>query len=165
MTNNTMIKTIVVAISENHVIGKDNQLLWHIPADLKHFKDITTGHTVIMGRKTYESVGKPLPRRRNIIITRQAITIEGCEVVNSIETALSLCKDEAEVFIVGGAEIYKQAISLTDRIYLTIIHKEFEGDSFFPEINASEWKEVFREDHQPDEKNPLPYSFITLERN
>ena len=160
-----MIKTIVVAISENHVIGKDNQLLWHIPADLKHFKDITTGHTVIMGRKTYESVGKPLPRRRNIIITRQAITIEGCEVVNSIETALSLCKDEAEVFIVGGAEIYKQAISLTDRIYLTIIHKEFEGDSFFPEINASEWKEVFREDHQPDEKNPLPYSFITLERN
>jgi len=159
-----MTKTIVVAISENHVIGKDNQLLWHMPADLKHFKDITTGHTVIMGRKTYESVGKPLPRRRNIIITRQAITIEGCEVVNSIETALSLCKDEAEVFIVGGAEIYKQAMSLTDRIYLTIIHKEFEGDSFFPEINASEWKEVFREDHQPDEKNPLPYSFITLER-
>lgn len=160
-----MTKTIVVAISENHVIGKDNQLLWYMPADLKHFKDITSGHTVIMGRKTYESVGKPLPRRRNIIITRQTITIEGCEVVNSIETALSLCKDEAEVFIVGGAEIYKQAMSLTDRIYLTIIHKEFEGDSFFPEINASEWKEVFREDHQPDEKNPLPYSFITLERN
>jgi len=165
MTNNIMTKTIVVAISENHVIGKDNQLLWYMPADLKHFKDITSGHTVIMGRKTYESVGKPLPRRRNIIITRQTITIEGCEVVNSIETALSLCKDEAEVFIVGGAEIYKQAMSLTDRIYLTIIHKEFEGDSFFPEINASEWKEVFREDHQPDEKNPLPYSFITLERN
>ena len=159
-----MIKTIVVAISENHVIGKDNQLLWYMPADLKHFKDITTGHTVIMGRKTYDSVGKPLPNRRNIIITRQPLTIAGCEVVNSIEQALSLCKDEAEVFIVGGAEIYKQAMSLTDRIYLTIIHKEFEGDSFFPEINASEWKEVFREDHQPDHKNPLSYSFITLER-
>jgi dihydrofolate reductase len=159
-----MIVTIVVAISENHVIGKDNKLLWHMPTDLKHFKEITTGHTVIMGRKTYESVGKPLPNRRNIIITRQNITIEGCEVVNSIETALSLCKDEAEVFIVGGAEIYKEAISLTDRIYLTIIHKEFEGDSFFPEINEQEWKEVFREDHQPDQKNLLPYSFVTLQR-
>ncbi len=159
-----MIKTIVVATSENHVIGKDNKLLWHMPGDLKHFKDITTGHTVIMGRKTFDSVGKPLPNRRNVIITRQSITIEGCEVVNSIEAALSLCKDELEVFIVGGAEIYKQAMSITDRIYLTIIHKIFEGDSFFPEINKQEWKEVFREDHQPDHKNPLPYSFITYER-
>lgn len=159
-----MIKTIVVAISENHVIGKDNQLLWYMPSDLKHFKDITTGHTVIMGRKTFDSVGKPLPRRRNIIITRRSITIEGCEVVNSIEEAFSLCKDEPEVFIVGGAEIYKQAMSITDRIYLTIIYKEFEGDSFFPEINKQAWKEVFREDHQPDDRNPLPYSFITLER-
>src|SRR5271165_6767188 len=126
--------SIVVAISENHVTGKDNKLLWHLPNDLKHFKEITTGHTVIMGRKTYDSVGKPLPKRRNIIITRQPITIEGCEVVNSIEAALVLCKDENEVFIVGGAEIYKQSIKLTDRIYLTIVHKKFEGDSFFPEI-------------------------------
>src|SRR6195952_4576735 len=124
-----MIKTIVVAIAENNAIGKNNQLLWYLPADLKHFKDITTGHTVIMGRKTYDSVGKPLPKRRNIIITRQPITIEGCEVVNSIEAALALCKDEEEVFIVGGAEIYRQAMKLTDRIYLTIIHKEFDGDS------------------------------------
>src|SRR5882762_3660668 len=99
--------TIVVAISENHAIGKDNKLLWYLPKDLKHFKEITTGGTVIMGRKTYESVGKPLPNRRNIIITRQAITIEGCEVVNSIEAAIALCKTEEEVFIVGGAEIYK----------------------------------------------------------
>ena len=154
----------VVAISENHVIGKDNKLLWYLPNDLKHFKEITTGHTVIMGRKTYESVGKPLPRRRNIIITRQAITIDGCEVVNSLEAALALCRDEDEVFIVGGAEIYKQSMHLTDRIYLTIVHKDFEGDSFFPEIKKTEWKEVFREDHKPDEKNLIPYSFITYER-
>ncbi|WP_295673441.1 dihydrofolate reductase [uncultured Mucilaginibacter sp.] len=156
--------SIVVAISENHVIGKDNKLLWYLPNDLKHFKEITSGHTVIMGRKTYESVGKPLPRRRNIIITRQAISIEGCEVVNSIEAALALCADEEEVFIVGGAEIYKQSMHLTDRIYLTIVHKVYDGDSFFPEINKSEWREVSREDHQPDEKNAIPYSFITLER-
>src|SRR5476651_338755 len=104
-----MTLTIVVAISENNAIGKNNQLLWYLPADLKHFKDITTGHTVIMGRKTYDSVGKPLPKRRNIIITRQNISIEGCEVVASIEDALALCADEEEVFIVGGAEIYRQA--------------------------------------------------------
>jgi dihydrofolate reductase len=159
-----MTVTIVVAISENHVIGKDNKLLWYLPNDLKHFKEITTGHTVIMGRKTYESVGKPLPKRRNIIITRQAITIDGCEVVNSIEAALGLCAGEDEVFIVGGAEIYKQSLPLTDRIYLTVVHKEFDGDSFFPEIKKREWKEVHREDYQPDEKNSLPYSFITLER-
>ena len=160
-----MTVTIVVAISENHVIGKDNKLLWYLPNDLKHFKDITTGHTVIMGRKTYESVGKPLPKRRNIIITRQDITIEGCEVVSSIEAAVALCKDEEEVFIVGGAEIYKQSMHLTNRIYLTIVHKEFDGDSFFPEIAKSEWHEVHHEDYQPDEKNSLPYSFITFERN
>jgi|SRR6185312_7522701 len=159
-----MIVSAVVATSENHVIGKDNKLLWYLPNDLKHFKEITAGHTVIMGRKTYESVGKPLPRRRNIIITRQQITIEGCEVVNSIEAALALCEGEPEVFIVGGAEIYRQSLHLTDRIYLTIVHKNFEGDSFFPELNKNEWKEVSHEDHQPDEKNSLPYSFIMLER-
>ena len=160
-----MIVSDVVAISENHVIGKDNKLLWYLPNDLKHFKVITTDHTIIMGRKTYDSVGKPLPKRRNIIVTRQDITIEGCEVVNSIEAALALCANEEEVFIVGGAEIYKLAMPLTNRIYLTIVHKQFDGDSFFPEINKQEWKEVSREDHQPDEKNSLPYSFITLERH
>ncbi|HEY0244889.1 MAG TPA: dihydrofolate reductase [Mucilaginibacter sp.] len=159
-----MIVSIVVAISENHAIGKDNKLLWYLPNDLKHFKDITTGHTVIMGRKTYESVGKPLPNRRNIIITRQNMDIPGCEVVNSIEAALALCTDEAEVFIVGGAEIYRQSMKLTNRIYLTIVHKEFEGDSYFPEIEANEWKETAREDYAPDNKNILPYSFITFER-
>lgn len=156
--------TIVVAIAQNHAIGKDNQLLWNLPRDLKHFKDITTGHTVIMGRKTYDSVGKPLPKRRNIIITRQNITIEGCEVVSSIEDALALCADEEEVFVAGGAEIYRQSMHLVNRIYLTIVKKDFEADSFFPPIDEKEWKTVAREDFEPDEKNPLPFSFITLER-
>ncbi|MDO3642729.1 dihydrofolate reductase [Mucilaginibacter sp. L3T2-6] len=159
-----MTVSIVVAISENRAIGKDNKLLWHLPNDLKHFKTITTGHSVIMGRKTYESVGKPLPNRRNIVVTRQAITIGGCEVVNSPAAALELCKDEKEVFIVGGAEIYKLAMSFTDRIYLTVVHKQFDGDAFFPEIYKQDWIEISREDHQPDEKNSLPYSFITYER-
>ena len=159
-----MTVTIVVAIAENYAIGKNNQLLWHMPADLKHFKRITSGHTVIMGRKTYDSVGKPLPNRRNIIITRQDITIPGCEVVKSVEEALKLCSNEEEVFIVGGAEIYKLAMSKTDRIYLTIIHHSFDADSFFPEINYTAWKEVSREDHPADEKHKYAYSFITLER-
>jgi dihydrofolate reductase len=159
-----MTVSIIVAIAKNNAIGKDNKLLWYLPNDLKHFKDVTTGHTVIMGRKTYDSVGKPLPKRRNIIITRQAISIEGCEVVNSLEAALALCKDEDEVFIVGGAEIYRQAIPLTDRIYLTVIDQEFDGDSFFPELDPTEWKEKERENFEPDQKNKLRYSFITLER-
>lgn len=159
-----MTVTIVVAIAENYAIGKNNQLLWHMPADLKHFKQITSGHTVIMGRKTYDSVGKPLPNRRNIIITRQEITIPGCEVVTSVEEALELCADEEEVFIVGGAEIYKLAMNKTDRIYLTIIHHSFDADTFFPEIDYMEWKEVSREDHTADEKHKYAYSFIKLER-
>lgn len=156
--------TIVVAISSNYAIGKNNQLLWHLPKDLKHFKDVTSGHTVIMGRKTFDSVGKPLPRRRNIVITRQEIKIEGCEVVNSLEAAIDLCKNEDEVMIVGGAEIYKQAMHITNRIYLTIVHHTFEADTFFPEIDYKEWKETAREDHEADEKHQFAYSFITLER-
>jgi len=155
---------IVVAIASNNAIGKNNQLLWHLPNDLKHFKEITTGHTVIMGRKTYDSVGKPLPKRRNIVITRQAITIPGCEVAGSLQQAIELGRSDGDVYIIGGAEIYKQAMPLTDIIYLTIVHQAFEADTFFPEINPNEWLETSREDHQPDEKNPLPYSFITLQR-
>jgi len=159
-----MIVSIVVAIAENHAIGKDNKLLWHLPKDLKHFKEITTGGTVIMGRKTYDSVGKPLPNRRNIVITRQQIEIPGCEVVNSLQAGLDLCHGLDEAFIVGGAEIYKQAMPLIDRIYLTIVHESFDGDTYFPEIKPDIWKETKRADHEADEKNPLPFSFITLER-
>jgi dihydrofolate reductase len=159
-----MILSSIVAISENRAIGKNNQLLWHLPGDLKHFKEITSGHTIIMGRRTFDSVGKPLPNRRNIVITRQDITIPGCEVVNSIDAALELCKSEQEVFIGGGADIYKMAMKRTNRIYLTIVHKTFDADTFFPEINMKEWKEVSHTKHTPDQRNSLPYSFITLER-
>jgi dihydrofolate reductase len=155
---------IVVAIAANNAIGKNNKLLWHLPKDLKHFKELTTGHTVIMGRKTFDSVGKPLPNRRNIVVTRQNIQIEGCEVVNSLEAGLALAQGEAEVDIVGGAEIYKQAMLLTDFIYLTIVHQDFEADTFFPEIDYSEWQEINCEDHQTDEKHAFPFSFITLKR-
>jgi dihydrofolate reductase len=159
-----MTVSAIVAIGENSAIGKGNQLLWHMPNDLKHFKEVTSGRAIIMGRKTFDSVGKPLPKRRNIIVTRQDVTIPGCEVVKSVEDAIALCKGEDEVFIGGGAEIYKLAMPLTNRIYLTIIHKSFDADTFFPEIDYREWKEVSHEDFQPDEKNPLPYSFITLDR-
>lgn len=157
--------SIVVAISENNAIGKDNQLLWHLPADLKHFKEITSGHTIIMGRKTYESIGRPLPNRRNVVITRQPdLQIENIEVVNSLQEAISLCENEDEVFIIGGAEIYKHAISLTDRIHLTTVHQEYEADAFFPKLNADEWLEINQEYHAADEKNSVAYTFSTLER-
>jgi dihydrofolate reductase len=155
---------IVVAIAANNAIGKNNKLLWHLPKDLRHFKELTTGHTVIMGRKTFDSVGKPLPNRRNIVVTRQNIQIDGCEVVNSLEAALELAKGESELDIIGGAEIYKQAMPLTNYIYLTIVHQDFDADTFFPEIDYSKWQELNREDHEPDEKHAFPFSFITLKR-
>jgi dihydrofolate reductase len=155
---------IVVAIASNNAIGKNNMLLWHLPKDLKHFKELTTDHTIIMGRKTFDSVGRPLPNRRNIVITRQNINIEGCEVVNSLDAALALSSGVADVDIVGGAEIYRQAMPLTNYIHLTVVHQNFDADTFFPEIDYSEWEEISREDHQPDEKNPIPFSFITLKR-
>lgn len=157
--------SLVVAIAENRAIGKNNQLLWHLPADLKHFKQITSGHTVIMGRKTYDSIGKPLPNRRNIVITRQkGLQLEGVEVVNSLTEAIALCKAENEVFLIGGAEIYKTALPLTQKIYLTTVHQSFEADAFFPEININEWVETEKESYAPDEKNALGYTFSTLQR-
>jgi len=160
-----MILSIVVAIAENNAIGKDNQLLWHLPADLKHFKDITSGHTIIMGRKTYDSIGRPLPNRRNIVITRNTeLNLPGTEVTNSLDKALKLCATEQEVFIIGGAELYKHALEETDRIYLTRVHQAFEADTFFPEIVPGTWNETSIENHQPDEKNGLAYTFSTLER-
>jgi dihydrofolate reductase len=159
-----MIISAVVAIAENNAIGKNNQLLWHLPNDLKHFKQITSGHTVIMGRKTYDSVGRPLPNRRNIVVTRQQIEIPGCEVVNSVDEAIALCEGEEEVFIVGGAEIYKLAMPKTNKIYLTIVHQAFEADAYFPPIDDREWLPIEREDHGTDEKHSIPYSFITLQR-
>ncbi len=156
--------SIIVAISTNNAIGKDNQLLWHLPADLKHFKAITTGHPIIMGRKTYDSIGKPLPNRRNIIITRQKdLTLEGVEVVHSIADAIALCKEENEVFIIGGAEIYKSALASTSRIYLTTVHQQYEADAFFPILTKEEWNIINQEYHPADEKNSVAYTFSTLQ--
>lgn len=157
--------TLVVAIAENNAIGKNNQLLWHLPADLKHFKQITSGHTIIMGRKTYDSIGKPLPNRRNIVITRQSdLKLEGVEVVGSLNDAIALCTTESEVFVIGGAEIYKSALPLAQKIYLTTVHQSFDADAFFPEIDPEQWTETEKESHSPDEKNAYSYTFSTLER-
>ncbi len=160
-----MILSIIVATAENNAIGNGNKLLWHLPADLKHFKQITSGHTIIMGRKTFDSVGKPLPYRRNIIITRQkGLSIPGAEVVNTLDEALALCHEDVEVFIGGGAEIYKMAMDLTDKIYLTVVKGTFTADTFFPAINPDEWTETDITSYEPDEKNALGYTFSTLIR-
>ncbi|PKV76371.1 dihydrofolate reductase [Pontibacter ramchanderi] len=158
---------IVVAIAENNVIGKDNQLIWHLPADLRHFKQKTMGHPMIMGRKTFESIGKPLPGRTTIIVTRQEdYKAEGCIVVNSVEEAIAKGKelDSEQVSIVGGAEIYKQALPMVDMLYLTEVHHAFNGDTFFPELKEEEWQELSAESHEPDEKNKYPYTFKELRR-
>ena len=157
-----MIK-IIVATSRNRVIGNDNTLIWHLPADLKNFKRLTTGSAIIMGRKTYESIGKPLPNRRNIIITRdENYKVDNCEIVNSLEEALLICFENC--FIIGGGEIYKQVLPIADEIYLTLIDEDFEGDTYFPEIKEEEWFEVSKEYFEPDEKNKHKYSFIKYER-
>ncbi|RYE05608.1 MAG: dihydrofolate reductase [Sphingobacteriaceae bacterium] len=160
-----MIVTLIVAVSANNVIGKNNQLIWHLPADLKHFKQLTTGHAVFMGRKTYDSIGKPLPNRRNIVISRNVKNIAGCEVVASLEEGFKLCADQEEIYVIGGAEIYRLTLPLADQIELTRVHHDFDGDTFFPEINLNQWQESKREDFESDEKNAYAYSFITLNRN
>jgi dihydrofolate reductase len=153
---------IIVATSKNRVIGNDNSLIWNLPNDLKHFKKLTTDNSIVMGRKTYESIGRPLPNRRNIIITRQDdYEVDDCEVVNSLEEALLLCGYNC--FIIGGGEIYKQSMNIADKIYLTLIDEEFEGDTYFPEIGDG-WVEVIRENKEQDDKNEYNYSFIEYER-
>ena len=140
-----MVLSIIVAAAENNVIGRDNGLVWRLSADLKRFKALTTGHTILMGRKTYESVGKALPNRRNIVISRNPdYKAEGCEVVRSVEEALELTKGE--------------------RLYLTVVHQECEGDTLIPSVDPNQWKEVFREAHEADEKNEFDYTFINYER-
>lgn len=160
-----MIISIIVAAAENNVIGGNNQLLWRLPNDMKWFKANTTGNTVIMGRKTYDSMGRALPNRRNIIISRNPeLHIEGCEVARSLDEALQLVTDEKEVFIIGGGEIYKQAWDKADKLYLTRVHTEKEGDTVIPEIQAGRWIEESREDHSADEKHPYAYSFIVYNK-
>ena len=149
---------IIAAMSKNRVIGDSNTLIWHLPEDLKRFRKLTTGNTIVMGRKTYESIGKPLPNRRSIIITRDPdYKVEGCEVANSLEDALLL--SNRDCFIIGGGEIYRQAMDIADRIYLTLIDKEFKGDTSFPKIK--DWLEISREDFIAED---FGYSFIEYER-
>src|SRR3989338_2231959 len=157
--------SFIVAVTKNDVIGKDGGILWYLPADLSHFKQTTMGHPIIMGRKTHESIGKTLPGRYNVLITRQKDyqPADGCTVVNSIEEALNLpkVKTDSEVFIIGGAEIYNQAMPLADRIYLTRIHTKMEGDKLF-KFDESKWREVSRQEHKADEKNRYGYDFLIL---
>ncbi|HKJ05839.1 MAG TPA: dihydrofolate reductase [Flavobacteriaceae bacterium] len=157
--------TIIAAVAKNNALGKDNKLIWHLPADLKRFKKVTSGHHVIMGRKTYESLGKPLPNRTNIIITRKKdYTAENCIVVHSLTEAIAAAKNDENPYILGGAEIYQQAIKIADKLDLTFVHKAFEADAFFPEINKNKWVETSRKDYKADEKNKYDYSFVTYKR-
>ncbi len=157
--------SIIVAFDEERLIGRDNKLPWHLPADLKHFKTITMGHHMIMGRKTYESIGKPLPGRVSVVISRQKdLQIAGCIVVNSMEAALEKCTGQEEVFIIGGAQIFNTALSLASDLYITKIHHRFGGDTYFPEITEGTWKEVSNEYRNADDKNEWDYSFIKYSR-
>lgn len=161
-----MIVSMIAAMGQNRVIGDaDNNMPWHLPADLKHFKATTMGKPIVMGRKTYESIGRPLPGRKNIVLTRdETLEIEGCDVVTSPEAALEAVGDFEEVMITGGANVYEQFLSRADRLYLTFIEGDFEGVAYFPEWEAGHWKEVSSEAHQADEKNPHNYRFVELER-
>lgn len=158
--------TIIAAAAENNALGKDNQLIWSLPNDMQRFKRLTLGHHIIMGRKTFESFPKPLPNRTHIVITNQKEyqVPEGVVVVNSLEDALDQVKHDVQPFIIGGGQIYKQAMKLADKIELTRVHATFEADAFFPEINASQWKETGRSFHEKDAKNEYDYSFITYQR-
>jgi dihydrofolate reductase len=157
--------SIIVAMDANGVIGHDNELPWHLPADLQHFKKTTMGKPILMGRKTYESIGRPLPGRTNIVITRDSrYQAAGCVVVNSIDAAMEVAGEQEEIMVIGGAEFYRQVLPHTNTIYLTRIHATFDGDTAFPELKDADWREVERSDQAADEKNPHDYSFIRLDR-
>lgn len=152
----------IAAAAENNELGKDNKLVWHLPDDFKRFKQITTGHHIILGRKTFESFPKPLPNRTHVIITRNKnYKADGCIIVNSIEEALEIVPKDQDTFIIGGAEIYKQSIHLTDKIELTRVHTTCEADAFFPKIDEDQWELIFEEFHPKDEKHNFDFTFLT----
>lgn len=156
--------SIIVAIDRNRTIGKDNKMPWHLPADLANFKKITLGHTVVMGRNTFESVGKPLPGRENWIITRDAdYRMEGCTICHSVEEVLERSKGQ-EIFIIGGEQVYAQFFQVADKLYITHIEDAFSGDTFFPEIRPADWKLVSKVKGEKNEKNPYDYYFAVYER-
>lgn len=156
--------SIIVAVAENGVIGDRNTLLWHISEDLKHFKRTTTGHPVVMGRKTFESLGRPLPNRTNVVITRQALELPGCTTAHSLEEALALFPADEEVFVIGGAQIYAAALPVADRFYLTRVEHPYEGDTRFPEWDEAAWRVVASEAHPCGADYPYPFVFETYER-
>jgi dihydrofolate reductase len=161
-----MTVTLIAAIAKNRVIGKDGDLPWRLPADFRHFKRTTVGHPLIMGRRTFESLGKPLPDRTNIVVTRNRdYRPEGAVVVASFDEAMRVARSENEdIFIGGGEEVFRHFLSTADRMILTWIDEEFEGDTFFPPFDEREWRVVRREEHEPDEKNPHRYEFVWYER-
>ncbi len=160
-----MIISIIVAMDRKGVIGLDGDLPWHLSSDLKQFKAITMGKPLIMGRKTHESIGRPLPGRENIVLTHATnFDAEDCMIVHSLDDAFQAAGDVDEVMIMGGSGIYDQALARADRLYLTEVHAEVEGDIFFPEFDKGDWVEIGREDHYADEKNEFDYSFVILER-
>ena len=163
-TNSKQELTVIVAAGDDNAIGKDNDLIWHLSDDLKRFKKLTSGHCIIMGRKTFESFPKPLPNRTHIVITRQNKyqVPDGVIVVNSLEDALDAAKADSQPFIIGGGEIYRQGLPLAHKLELTRVHATFDGaDTFFPELNLTQWKEVSNTYHEKDEKHAYPFSFIT----
>ena len=152
-------------MDDNRLIGRDNALPWHLPADLAFFKRTTLGKPIIMGRKTYESIGRPLPDRRNIIITRDpGYRAEGCECCASVAAALELVGEVEEAMLIGGASLYQQTLDMATQLYITRIHHRFEGDAWFPELDPGQWQEVWREDHEADASNPYAYSFLKYSR-
>ncbi len=166
----TVTLSIIVAVAENGVVGRDNGLPWHLPEDLKYFKKMTLGKPVVMGRKTYESIGRPLPERRNIVVSRQSgYAPHGVEVVASLPAALALAVAGAapveEVMVIGGAQIYREALPLADRLYVTEVHASVEGDAHFPAVDWTQWRECSRTRYEASEKNPYCYSFAVYNRN
>lgn len=157
--------TLIAAVAENNALGKHNQLLWHLPNDFKRFKTITTGHYIILGRKTFESFPKPLPNRTHVIITRQkGYNHEGCIVVDSLQKAIAVCPKNEELFIIGGGEIYNQSIDIADKLDITKVHHPFEADTFFPQIDMAKWKLSSAEFHPKDEKHQFDFTFETYLR-
>jgi dihydrofolate reductase len=157
--------TIIAAIANKNALGKDNDLIWDLPADLKRFKKTTSGHHIIMGRNTFESIGKPLPNRTTVIITRNKYyKAQGCIVVHSLEEALKIAMTDNSPFIIGGAQIYEQALSIADRLDITEVHHSFEADAFFPNIDLTNWKEDTRINFKADKKNKYNYSFVSYSR-
>ena len=165
MSHDQLLISLIAAMDRDRLIGLGNRLPWHLPADLRHFKRVTMGKPILMGRRTFESMGRALPGRHNIVVTRdRGFAAPGCTVVHSVDQALAAAGPYPELVVIGGAAFYAQLIPMAGRMYLTLIDASFQGDTFFPAYRQEDWKEVSRRDFQPDAENPYPYSFVVLER-